>query len=351
MTPSPAEAFLFPLVWGLLFASIGALVGAFGMDWRREGGRLLGVWATPFAATLRVLAVALGACALVTVAAALIIAGGIPGAYTAWIRARAPCPGVTLLALPTAIAAVFVSGFGVPFDWNVNALSEGHGSIGALGGTMPTSNAGLAHAHGAPGVLALAPALVLIAVFAVGWLSARRSQSNIKLCFANALRAAALADACRLAARPARARRRPGRRAARLPRRTGRQRPDLAGAAGRLHRLPGRQPRVLGEPRERRSSTAATRTAACRATLRLVGRHRRGDSCSTEPGLARRHRRRFRRGATARDRAGPGRCGAAVGTGPGLGRADRTRSERPLVRRRTPGRGRRSKSPPARKPA
>ena len=74
----------------------------------------------------------------------------------------------------------------------MNALSEGHGSIGALGGTMPTSNAGLAHAHGAPGVLALAPALVLIAVFAVGWLSARRSQSNIKLCFANALRAAAL---------------------------------------------------------------------------------------------------------------------------------------------------------------
>ena len=84
------------------------------MDWRREGGRLLGVWATPFAATLRVLAVALGACALVTVAAALIIAGGIPGAYTAGSGRGLLALGATLLALPTAIAAVFVSGFGVP---------------------------------------------------------------------------------------------------------------------------------------------------------------------------------------------------------------------------------------------
>jgi len=192
VSPAPAEAFLLPLVWGLLFASIGALVGVFGKGWRREGARLLGAWATPLGTTLRVFGAALVACALVTMVAALTVAGGIPGAYTAGLGQGLVAFGATLLALPTAIAAVLVSGFGVPFDWNVNALSEGHGSIGSLGGTVPTSNAGLAHAHGAPAVLALAPAVVLIAVFAVGWLSARRSQSNIKLCFVDALRAAAL---------------------------------------------------------------------------------------------------------------------------------------------------------------
>ena len=192
VTPSPAEAFLLPLAWGLLFASIGALVGAFGKDCRREGARLLGVWAAPLGTTLRVLALALVACAAVTIAAAVVVAGGLPAAYTAGLGQALLALGATLLTLPTAIAAVFVSGFGVPFDWNVNALSEGHGSIGAIGGTVPTSNAGLAHAQGAPGVLALAPVLVLVAVFAVGWFSARRSQANIKLCFANALRAAAL---------------------------------------------------------------------------------------------------------------------------------------------------------------
>jgi Zn-dependent metalloprotease len=193
VTPSPVEAFLLPLVWGLLFASVGGLIGAFGKDWRREGMRLLGVWATPLVSTLRTLAVALAVCAAVTVAGMLTLTGGIPETIiNGGLGHGLLTVGAALLALPTLVAGVFVSGFGVAFDWNLNALSEGHGSISALGGTVPTANSNLAHAHGAPAVLALAPVLVLMTVLAVGWLSARRSGSNIKLCLVNALRAAAL---------------------------------------------------------------------------------------------------------------------------------------------------------------
>jgi Zn-dependent metalloprotease len=193
VSPPPVEAFLLPLVWGLLFASVGGLIGAFGKDWRREGMQLLGVWTTPLISALRALAVALVTCAAVTVASVLTLTGGMPETITSRGLGHGLLTiGAAVLALPTLVAAVFVSGFGVSFDWNVNALSEGHGSISALGGTVPTSNSGLAHAHGAPAVLALAPVLVLVTVLAVGWLSARRSSPSIKLCLVNALRAAAL---------------------------------------------------------------------------------------------------------------------------------------------------------------
>jgi Zn-dependent metalloprotease len=193
VSPLPIEAFLLPLAWGLLFASVGGLIGAFGRNWRREGVRLLGLWATPLVSTLRALAVALAICAVVTVAGVLTLTGGIPATVTGGGLGHGLLTvGAALLALPTFVAAVFVSGFGVSFDWNVNALSEGHGSISALGGTVPTANSNLAHAHGAPAVLALAPVLILATVLAVGWLSARRSGSNIRLCLVNSLRAAAL---------------------------------------------------------------------------------------------------------------------------------------------------------------
>jgi Zn-dependent metalloprotease len=192
VSAAPAEAFLLPLAWGLLFASIGGLIGAFGKEWRREGMERLGVWATPLTSALPGLAAGLAVCAVVTVLGALTLAGGIPELFTGGIGQGLLAVGAMLLALPTLVAAVFVSGFGVPFDWNVNALSEGNGSISAIGGTMPTSNAGLAHAHGAPAVLALAPVLVLATVLAVGWLSARRSGPDIKLCLTNVLRAATL---------------------------------------------------------------------------------------------------------------------------------------------------------------
>ena len=293
---------------------------------------------------------ALGACALVTIAAAVVVAGGLPGAYTAGLGRGLVAVGATLLTLPTAIAAVFVSGFGVPFDWNVNALSEGHGSIGALGGTVPTSNAGLAHAHGAPGVLALAPILVLIAVFAVGWFSARRSQSNIKLCFANALRAAALLTL-----------------GVWLLGLIGRVDAQAGGLLG-FHMAPDDSALIWRVPLisfvgclggslafllkswKRRAPSAATRTAARRAPVRLGRRRRWSDGRAPEPGLARRRRRRLRRDPSTRDRPRAGRRRASVGTGAGLGRADRTRSRR-RGSKKTPSPVRKSKSPPVRKRA
>ena len=193
VSPSPVEAFLLPLGWGVLFASFGGLIGAFGRNWRREGARLLGAWAAPMAVALRFMAAGLTASALVALISALTVAGGVPPLLTGGSPGQgALAAGGVLLALPTLVAAVFISGFGVPFNWNVDALSEGHGSISALGGAVPTSNAGLAHGHAAPGVLALAPVLVLATIFTVGWLSARRSGPDPRLCLANALRAATL---------------------------------------------------------------------------------------------------------------------------------------------------------------
>lgn len=185
VSPSPLEAFLLPLGWGLIFGSAGGLIGAFGKGWRREATRLLGARAMPFVSSLRALVAGLAACAAIALAGVLTVTGG----SLDW--GLLPI-GATLLALPTLVAAVFVSGFGVPFSWNVDALSEGHGSISALGGTVPTSSAGLAHAHAAPDALALAPLIVLVTIFAAGWLSARRSGPDPRRCLANALRTATL---------------------------------------------------------------------------------------------------------------------------------------------------------------
>jgi len=193
VTPSPVEAFLLPLGWGLLFASVGGMLGAFGRGWRRPAARLLGAWAAPLASSLRVLALAFTGSVVLAVFGVLAVAGGdlgfvVDGGFGHTVKVL----GAGLLGLPTLAAAVLVSGFGVPFDWHVDALSQGQGSISAWGGALPSSNADISSAHGVPGVFALAPAIALAAVFAIGWLSARRSGPDAKLCLAGAVRAAAL---------------------------------------------------------------------------------------------------------------------------------------------------------------
>ncbi len=190
ISPSPVEAFLLPLGWGLLFASIGGLVGVYGRGWRREATRLLGDWAAPLAATSRAVAGGLAAAAVVASVGALALAGWDPGLVVGGGFGHAlKVAGVALLTLPTLAAAVLVSGFGVPFEWQMDALAHGQGSISAFGGSLPSTGPS---AQGAPAVLALAPLIALATVLAVGWLSARRSGPNARLGLANAARAAML---------------------------------------------------------------------------------------------------------------------------------------------------------------
>lgn len=191
--PSLPEAFLLPLIWGLLFASIGGLVGIHGRNWHRAGAQWLGAWATPLAASLRALALALAA------SAALVLAGAVAlaGSDVSWVTGdgfghAAKVVGGALLVLPTLAASVLVSGFGVSFDWQLDALAHGEGSISAFGGALPTGSEELTGAQGVPGLFALAPVVVIGMVLAIGWISARRSGSNARLGLANAARAATL---------------------------------------------------------------------------------------------------------------------------------------------------------------
>jgi len=192
ISPSPLEAFLLPLGWGLLFASIGGVIGTFGKDWRHAVSRLLGVWTAPLSSSLRVLALSLAASAVVALAAGLTLAeGGLASLMGGGFGQVLRVAGALLLALPTLAAAVLVSGFGVPFEWQVDALSHGEGSLSAFGGTLPSSSANAS--PDAPGLLALAPLIAIATVFALGWLSARRSGSDAKLGLANTVRTAAVA--------------------------------------------------------------------------------------------------------------------------------------------------------------
>ena len=190
LSTSPVEAFLLPLGWGLLFASVGGLLGVFGRDWRHAVSRQLGAWAAPLASSARALTAGLilsGLVALLTVLS--LSGGGLSGVSGGGFGHLLAILGAALLALPTMGAAIFVSGFGVPFDWQVDALSQGQGSLSAFGGPLPSNNPDAA--HGSPAVLMLAPAIALLTVFAIGWLSARRN-SGAKLGLADAARAAAL---------------------------------------------------------------------------------------------------------------------------------------------------------------
>ncbi len=189
--PALLEAFLLPFAWALLFASIGALLGLFGGRWRHEAWRVLGAWAAPLASSLRVLAASLSVSAFVALAASFALFGSeirtfAFGSFGHFVAAL----GTTLVALPTLAATVLLASFGVSVDWRFDALSHGDGSLSAFGGALPGTGPQLA--HGLPGAVALLPLLGLVTVFAAGWLTARRSRDDVKLCLVNALRAAAL---------------------------------------------------------------------------------------------------------------------------------------------------------------
>lgn len=189
VSPLPAEAFLLPLAWGLLFASVGGLIGTFGWSWRRQASRALGVWSAPLASVLPGLAVAFLVCAAVALAGTLSTSGWSLGLLTGGGVGRVLATlGAAIVALPTLAAAVLVSGFGVSFGWREAALSHGHGSVSALGGTLPS----VSHGHAAPGILALAPIVVVATVLVVGWAAARRAGRSPGIGLANAARAAVL---------------------------------------------------------------------------------------------------------------------------------------------------------------
>jgi Zn-dependent metalloprotease len=188
VTPSPVEAFVLPGAWALLFSSVGVLVGLHGRRSRSEAVRLLGKWAAPLSSTARVLAVGLMACTLVTIVGAFALFGDEArslafGNFTTML-------GTALIALPTLVATVFLAAFGVSVDWGMSALSQGHGSLSAFGGPLPTT---AAHPAGSvPGFVALLPLLGLGTVLSLGWRTARRADGDVRLGLVNALRAAAL---------------------------------------------------------------------------------------------------------------------------------------------------------------
>lgn len=191
--PSLLEAFVLPVVWGLLFATIGGLVGIHGRNWHRAAAQRLGIWATPLTASLRALALALAA----TTALVLIGAVAVTGGDLSWVTDggfvhAVKVIGGVLLILPTLAASVLVSGFGISYDWQLDALAHGEGSVSAFGGPLPTSGENLTGAQGVPGLFALAPVIAIGMVFAIGWISARRTGSNPRLVLANAVRAATL---------------------------------------------------------------------------------------------------------------------------------------------------------------
>lgn len=190
VSPSPVWAFLLPLLWAALFASVGGLLGVYGRDWRRVASQLLGAWLIPVTISLRALAASLVAGTSIALVGGLTMAGGFEAFTDGGFGHALGVVAAAIIAVPTLAAAVLVSGFGVPFSWRVDALSHGHGSISPFGGVLPYSGTDPSHAQSAPLVLFVAPLVVLAAVFAVGWLSAQRSSSNARLCLANAARAA-----------------------------------------------------------------------------------------------------------------------------------------------------------------
>jgi Zn-dependent metalloprotease len=191
--PAGIEAFLFPLVWALLFAPMGALVGIYGRRWRDEVPRALGAWATPVRCALTALAIGLALACVVA-----IVGGGALAVSSGALRAIASGSvghvvvllGGVLAVLPTLVLGVFLSFFGVSFDWRVEALSRTQGSSSMLGGTLPRLGAN--PTHDIPAALALMLVLAAVTVVSSGWLTARRTRGEVRLSLVNALRAGVL---------------------------------------------------------------------------------------------------------------------------------------------------------------
>jgi Zn-dependent metalloprotease len=194
VVPVGGEAFLLPLLWGLLFAPLGGLVGVFGRRWRVEGSRLLGVWATPLRIALRVLATVFaltcfgvlvgGAVLAVRTGAAHFLFSGASFGHDAAVVASA------LLALPTLALTVLLACFGVSFQWHLEALTLTQGSGSILGGTLPTIGNGAVNQ--VPAVFGLLLVLGAVTVLSAGWLTARRCREDVRLGLANALRTGVL---------------------------------------------------------------------------------------------------------------------------------------------------------------
>jgi Zn-dependent metalloprotease len=188
IAPSPVESFVLPLTWALLFSSFGVLVGLYGRRSRSEAARLLGGWAAPLSLTLRVAAAGLAASGLVTVIGAFALFGEQTRslAFGSLIGAL----GTAAIALPALAMTVFLAAFGVSSDWSVSALSQGHGSISAFGGPLPTT---AAYSTGSvPTVVAFLPVLGLAIVLSLGWLASRRAGRDVRRGLMDALRAAVL---------------------------------------------------------------------------------------------------------------------------------------------------------------
>jgi len=193
MLPAGVEAFVLPLLWGLLFAPVGGLVGVFGRRWRDEASRLLGAWATPLRCSLRALAVGLALASVVAIVGGAVLAANdgalhlIAGGNV--VHDVAALGGV-LIMLPTLVLGVFLSSFGVSFDWRVEALTRTQGSGSILGGALPRITANPTHAI--PAALVLMLVLAAVIVVSAGWLAARRSEGDVRLSVANALRTGTL---------------------------------------------------------------------------------------------------------------------------------------------------------------
>ena len=194
VVPASAEAFLLPLVWGMLFAPVGGLVGVFGRSWRRDTCQILGVWATPVRCSLRALGAGLAMASIVVVLGATVLVAHVGGARLlagGGFGHDAAVIGGLLLALPTVVLAVFLACFGVSFDWRVEALSRTQGSGSTLGGTLPTL--GTPISHQVPALFALLLVLGAATVLLAGWLAARRTGvGSVTLGLANAVRAGSL---------------------------------------------------------------------------------------------------------------------------------------------------------------
>jgi Zn-dependent metalloprotease len=188
--PEGAEAFLLPLLWGLLFAPLGGLVGVSGRRWRAEASRLLGAWATPARASLRVLAVGLALTSVVVLVLGSLLAAhsGVTHVLFAGgsVGHDAVVVGSVLLVLPTLVLTVFLACFGVSFGWHLEALSRTQGSGSILGGTLPSI--GRSATQQVPGLLGLLFLLGAVIVLSAGWLTARRCRENVRFGLAGSLR-------------------------------------------------------------------------------------------------------------------------------------------------------------------